>query len=473
MDIEIIRQRIGGAWVDGETHDDVLNPFAGGLVARAPRSTERDLDAALTAAYAAKDKMAAMPAYERANLLRRAAALIVERAEDIAMAMTLETGKALPDSRTEALRAVDTLLLYAEEATRIAGEHIPMDASAAGAGKIGMMLRFPVGVVSAITPFNGPVNLTIHKIGPGLGAGNAVVLKPSPKAPLSVFKLIQCFIDAGVPDGALNLLYGDDVGAGMVSDPRVDMITFTGSTKVGKLIRQAAGMKRVTLELGGVGPTIVHADADIAAAAKACGRNAVMMAGQSCISVQNVFVHRSVAEKFQELMIKEVAAVRFGDPLAAGTEVGTLIDEAAACRVEAMVNRAIEAGAKPLYQGEGRRGALLQPTILGDVKFGMEIVSEEIFGPAASVMVYDDLDPIFKAITNSPYGLQAGIYTNSLPTALEAFRRMRTGGVIINGTSRWRSDQMPYGGVKDSGVGREGARFSTWEMTEERLLVFA
>jgi len=426
----------------------------------------------LEAAVAAKSVMAAMPGYERAAILRRAADLIARRADTIALAMARETGKALSDATSETVRSADTLRLYAEEAVRIKGEHVPMDATSVGAGKIAMVLRFPVGVVSAITPFNAPVNVAAHKIGPGIAAGNAIVLKPSPKAPLAVHKVVEAFVDAGLPDGALNVLYGDAVAPGMVSDPRVDFVTFTGSTRVGKLIRAGSGMKRVALELGGVGPTIIHADADLDAAAKACGRNAMMLAGQSCVSVQNIFVHRAVVERFTELLVEEVRALRFGDPLAKDTDVGTLIDEPAACRVEAMIGRALDGGARLLHQSVGRKGALLGPTLLTQVHPGMDVVSEEIFGPAASVLIYDELEPVFASITNSRYGLQCGIYTRSLPVALDAIRRLRTGGVIVNGTSRWRSDQMPYGGVKDSGLGREGPKYSTAEMTEERFFVF-
>lgn len=465
-----IRMRIGKAWRDGESFQDIRDPYRGTLIAHAPVSSARDADDALEAARLAKDTMAAMPGHERAALLHRIADRVAERAENIARVMTIETGKALRDSRVEVQRASELLRMCAEEATRIQGEHVPMDGSAVGAGKLALVMRFPVGVVTAITPFNGPISLTAHKLGPALAAGNTLVLKPSPKAPLCVHHMIEAVIDAGVPDGAVNTLFGDGVGPQIVSDARVDFVSFTGSIPVGKRIRDTMGMKRVALELGGVGPTFVHRDADLPAAVKACARNAVALAGQSCISVQNVYVHQDIHEAFVEAIGREMDTLRFGDPLDLSTDVGTLIDEQAAQRVEGMLQKAVDAGARPL-RGWKRQGAQLSATILTHVNASMEVVRDEIFGPAMTIQPYADIEPLFKAISDSPYGLQCGIFTNSLDLAMATFRQVRTGGVIVNGTSRWRSDQMPYGGVKDSGIGREGPKFSIRDMTEERLLV--
>jgi acyl-CoA reductase-like NAD-dependent aldehyde dehydrogenase len=465
-----IRSRIGGAWRDGETFTDIRDPYRGVVVGQMPVSTERDGDDALAAAVIGSSAMAAMPGYERAALLRRAADETAGRAAAIGRVMARETGKALRDCQVEVERAADTLRLCAEEAVRIQGEHVPMDASVIGAGKIGLVMRFPVGVVAAITPFNGPVNLAAHKVGPALAAGNAVILKPSPKAPVSAHLFAEAVLAAGVPDGAVSTLFGDAVAPLVVSDPRVDFVSFTGSIGVGKIIRQSTGMKRVALELGGVGPTFVHHDADLATAAKACARNGMLLAGQSCVSVQNVFVHRSVHDAFLDLMHVEVQQIRFGDPMDPATEVGTLIDAEAARRVEGLVASAADAGAT-LVCGGPRSGAWLPATILTDVSPQMNVVSQEVFGPVVTVQPYDEIGPVFKAISDSPFGLQCGIFTNSLDLAISAFKSVRTGGVIVNGTSRWRSDQMPYGGVKDSGIGREGPRFAIRDMTDERLLV--
>jgi acyl-CoA reductase-like NAD-dependent aldehyde dehydrogenase len=468
--VETIRARIGDQWRDGDQFEDVRDPYRGNVVARAPASTAQDLNDALAAAHKARKVMAAMPGYERAALLRRAAEIVTARADDIGRAMALESGKALKDSLFEAQRSADLLLLCAEEAVRIQGEHVPMDASAIGAGKIGMVMRFPVGVVAAITPFNGPVSLAVHKLGPALAAGNSVVLKASPKAPLCVHKLVEAIIEAGPPPGAVNTVYGDAIAPQLVSDPRVDFVSFTGSIRVGKLIRSSIGMKRVALELGGVGPTFVHRDADIAAAARQCARNSVALAGQSCVSVQNVFAHKDIYDALVEAIAREMDSIRFGDPMDVKTEVGTLIDEQAAIRVEGMVRRAVDGGAT-LLRGGQRTGAQLNGTILTNVKPDMDVVCEEIFGPAMSIQRYEQIEPIFESISESPYGLQCGIFTNSLDLALKAIKTIRTGGVIVNGTSRWRSDQMPYGGVKDSGVGREGAKYAVHDMTEERFFV--
>ena len=462
---------IGGARRDGASMIDIHSPYSGQRVGQMPLSSRADCDDALAAAFSAKRVMADMPGYERSALLRRAADGVVVRATEIGLVMARESGKAMRDCVNEIKRSADTLRLCAEEAVRIQGEHVPMDGSAIGAGRLAMAMRFPVGVVVGITPFNGPVNLAAHKLGPALAAGNSIILKPSPKAPLSLSLFVECVIEAGAPDGAVNTLFGDEIAPQLIKDPRVDFVSFTGSIRVGKIIRDTVGMKRVALELGGVGPTIVHSDADVEAAAKACARNGMLLAGQSCVSVQNVFVEQKIYDTFSATLRKEVEAICFGDPMDAATEVGSLIDEQAAVRVEAMITRALDAGAKPLVRG-ARQGAFLRPSVLTQVDDRMDIVRDEVFGPAITVQSYNDHpESIFEAISASPYGLQCGIFTNSLDLAMKAIRSIRTGGVIVNGTSRWRSDQMPYGGVKDSGMGREGPKFSIREMTEERLFV--
>jgi acyl-CoA reductase-like NAD-dependent aldehyde dehydrogenase len=462
---------IGGAWRSASDSYEVRDPYRGTVVARAPRSSMDDLDDALDAAVNAKAKAAATPAYERAALLRRAATLLVERADRIAEIMTRETGKAIKDAKAEILRSQDTLTLSAEEAVRIEGEHIPLDATAMGAGKICFMLRFPVGVVAGITPFNAPVNLACHKIAPAIAAGNTLVLKAPPQSPGVIHELAQLFNDAGTPAGVLNVLYGETVGPALVRDPRVDFVTFTGSSRVGAEIKAASGLRRVTLELGGTGTTIVHEDAEIAEAAPICGRNAMRLAGQSCISVQTVYVHRSVYDRFVELVVAEVKKLKLGDPMDPATDVGTLIDERAAQRVEAWINDAASGGATILTGGK-RNGAQLEPTVLAGVDPNMKVVCEEVFGPVVGILPYDDIGEVFRAVSDSRFGLQTGIFTKSMEIAIRAVRSIRTGGVIINGTSTWRTDQLAYGGVKDSGIGREGPRYSIRDMTEERMVLF-
>jgi acyl-CoA reductase-like NAD-dependent aldehyde dehydrogenase len=463
--------RIGGEWRDGDEVVEIRDPYRGSVVGLMPISTDRDLDDAVRAARSGHEAMAAMPPYERATLLRRAGAEVKTRSETIGRVMAAESGKALGDCIGEVSRVSDLLELCAEEAVRIQGEQVPMDFSAVGAGKLAVVMRFPVGVVAGITPFNAPVNMAAQKVGPALAAGNSIILKPSPKAPISAHLFVEALVDAGVPAGAVNTLYGDSVSPGLVGHAGVDCVSFTGSIPVGKRIAGAVGLKRIALELGGVGPTFVSDDADLELAADGCGRNAMLLAGQSCVSVQNVFVKRSVYGEFVERVRAVVGELKFGDPIDATTDVGTLIDEDSARRVEAVVERAASAGATVLCGG-GRSGAQMQGTILTGVTADMDAVAAEIFGPVMTVQPYDDEEPLFQAISDSPYGLQCGIFTNSLDLALKAFRTVRTGGVIVNATSRWRSDQMPYGGVKESGIGREGPKYSIREMTDERLLVF-
>lgn len=462
---------IGGEWRPASETYEVRDPYRGEVVAHAPRSTLVELDAALRAAVGAKAKAAATPAYERAALLRRAGKLLVERTDRIADIMARETGKAIKDAKAEIVRSQDTLSLSAEEAVRIQGEHIPLDASAMGAGKICFMLRFPVGVVAGITPFNAPVNLACHKIAPAIAAGNTLVLKAPPQSPGVIHQLARIFVDAGTPAGVLNVLYGDRVGPELVRDPRVDFITFTGSTRVGAEIKAVSGLRRVALELGGNGATIVHADAQIAEAGAVCARNAMRLAGQSCISVQTVYVHYSVYDKFVELVVAEVNKLKLGDPLDATTDVGTLIDECAAHRVESWIVEAKRLGARVLTGGK-RHGAAIEPTVIADAKPTMKVVCDEVFGPVVSLMPYHDVDDVFSTISAGPFGLQTGIFTTSTELAIRAVRGLRTGGVIINGSSTWRTDQLAYGGVKDSGIGREGPRYSIRDMTEERIVLF-
>ena len=462
---------IGGEWRTASETYEVLDPYRGSVFEIAPRSTLAELNDALNAAVAAKAKIAAIPAYERAALLRRAGKLLVERADAIAEIMARETGKAVKDAKAEIVRSQDTMSLSAEEAVRIEGEHIPLDASAMGAGKICFMLRFPVGVVAGITPFNAPVNLACHKIAPSIAAGNALVLKAPPQSPGVIHELAKIFVDAGTPAGVLNVLYGDRVGPELVRDRRVDFITFTGSPRVGAEIKAASGLRRVALELGGNGTTIVHSDAKITEAAQVCARNSMRLAGQSCISVQTVYVHRSVYDKFVEMVAAEVSKLKLGDPLDPATDVGTLIDERAAQRVETWIAEAKAGGARVLTGGK-RHGAAIEPTVIADAKPAMKVVCDEVFGPVVSLLPYDDIEEVFRTVSEGRFGLQTGIFTASMELAIRAVRSLRTGGVILNGSSTWRTDQLAYGGVKDSGIGREGPRYSIRDMTEERMVLF-
>ena len=355
---------------------------------------------------------------------------------------------------------------------RIEGEHVPCRWNPHWAlASSPSCCASPSGSWPRLRPTTPPVNLICHKIGPAIAAGNVVVLKAPPQCPYLVHKLVECFVDAGCPAGFINVLYGDGIGPALVADPRVDFITFTGSDRVGARIKAASGLRRVTLELGGIGPTIIHNDADIETCVPITARNAMRIAGQSCVSVQNVFAHADVYDRVVEIVEKEVSGYRAGDPMEKGIDLGPMISEDAAKRVEAMVNEALARGARLLTGGK-RDGAIFEPTVLLDVDPEMGVVCQEVFGPVMTLRPYSDLGPVLKEISDSRLGLQGGIFTKSLEVAMHVARNMRVGGIIINGTSTWRTDQSAYGGVKDSGIGREGPKYAVREMTEQRLVVF-
>lgn len=472
IDIPIlVRELIGGSWRSHGPCFETIDPFRSAVTAHVPVSSAEDVTKALQAARLAASDIAATPARERAALLRRVADLVASRREDLAWTMTRETGKPISDSRREVDRCPETLLLCAEEAVRIRGEHVPMDATPIGAGKLAMLLRYPLGVIAAITPFNAPLNLACHKLGPALAAGDAVVLKPAPQASATVHRLVEIFQDAGTPPGWLNAVYGDEAGASLAASPLLDAISFTGSSRVGALIRQAAPLKPITLELGGNGFTIVHDDADIEKAAGLCATNGMRLAGQSCISVQNVCVARSVFERFTSLLVEGVARLRQGDPCDSATDLGPVISQDAAAAIKKKIDQAVGLGAE-LLLGGGVEGATVAPTVLRLTEPRGPTFDDEVFGPVVNVLAYDDLAEPEAWINAGPYGLQAGIFTGRIDIALRLARRLRVGGLILNGSSTWRSDQAPYGGVKASGSGREGAAYAIREMTEQRLLVF-
>ncbi|MEP9348586.1 aldehyde dehydrogenase family protein [Xanthobacter sp. KR7-225] len=469
-EVRRVRAVIGGAAVDGEETFRTIDPYRQTPVAEVTQAGGREVAAAVAAARAAAPQVAATPARARAAMLRRAAAAIEARGEALAQIMALETGKAIRDARREVARCPGTLDLCAEEAVRIEGAHIPMDASETGAGKLGVVLRFPLGVVAAITPYNAPLNLVCHKVGPALAAGNAVVLKPAPQASATVAALMEAFREADLPDGWLNTIYGDAAGRLLVEAPGIDAVSFTGSTAVGARIRAAVPLKPVVLELGGNGFTIVHHDADLDAAAGLCASNAMRLAGQSCISVQNVCIARPVFDRFAAQVRAQVARLKAGDPLDEDTDVGPVISASAAEAIAARVEAAAKAGAEILCGG-GRRGALVEPTVLRLGAAGGPTFDEEVFGPVMNLVAYDDLAEPVAWVNRGRYGLQAGVFTGSLAVGMQLARSLRVGGVILNGSSTWRSDQAPYGGVKDSGSGREGPRYAIRDMTEERFLV--
>ena len=461
-----------GEWIETGEWQDVASPYSGEPVARVARA---GADHARKALDAAERAMASpLPAHERAAILDRVAALLRDRHEDVARTISAEAGKPMKAARVEAERAVSTYTMAAVEARRLSGEVVPMDASVAGVGKIAYTMRLPIGIVGAITPFNFPLNLVAHKIAPALAAGCAVVLKPAGQTPLSALLLGELETEAGLPPGWLNVLVGPsaEIGDVIVEDERVKLITFTGSSGVGWKIRERAAKKRVNLELGNATPVVVESDADIEEAATKLAANAFSFAGQSCISVQRIYVQRDAYDDFVGRFVPKVEGLKVGDPGEEDTDVGPVIDEDARDRIVAWIEEAKAAGATVLTGGEVLDD-LLRPTVLADVTPEMKVSCQEVFGPLCTVSPYDSSEQAFELANGTEYGLQAGIFTGSVKTALAAAAALDFGGVTVNEAPTFRADQMPYGGVKESGNTKEGPHYAVREMTEERLVVLA
>jgi acyl-CoA reductase-like NAD-dependent aldehyde dehydrogenase len=413
-----------------------------------------------------------LPAHKRAEVLVRVAGLLGRRHDEVARLVSAEAGKPLKAARVEVRRAMSTYTMAAVEARKLAGEMVPMDASQAGAGKLAFTLRRPVGVVGAISPFNFPLNLVAHKLAPALAAGCAVVLKPASQTPLSALLLAELATEAGLPAGWLNVLVGpaSQIGDVLVADDGVRVLTFTGSADVGWKLRERAPRKRVLLELGNSTPAIVDASADLDAAASKLAANAFSFAGQSCISVQRIYVEASVHDAFLERFLPRVAELRVGDPADEETDVGPVIDEGARERILAWVAEARAGGARVLAGGDAK-GVLLEPTVIADAAPGSKVATEEVFGPVCTVDSVGSLDEAIARANSTRFGLQAGIFTGRLHAALEAAQRLEFGGVTVNEAPTFRADQMPYGGVKASGNTREGPAYAIRELTEDRLVV--
>jgi acyl-CoA reductase-like NAD-dependent aldehyde dehydrogenase len=466
------RLLLDGEWIETGEWQDVDSPYSGETVARVARAGAEHARNALDAAERAMSSP--LPAHERAAILDRVAALLKERQDDVARTISAEAGKPMKAARVEAERAVSTYTMAAVEARRLSGEVVPMDASAAGVGKVAYTMRVPVGIVGAITPFNFPLNLVAHKVAPALAAGCAVVLKPAGQTPLSALLLGELETEAGLPPGWLNVLVGPsaEIGDVIVEDERVKLITFTGSSGVGWKIRERAAKKRVNLELGNATPVVVEADADIEEAATKLAANAFSFAGQSCISVQRIYVKREAYDDFVSRFVPKVQALKVGDPGEEDTDVGPVIDEDARERIVSWVEEAKSAGAAVLTGGEVVDG-LLQPTVIADVTPDMKVSCQEVFGPLCTVSPYDSSEEAFELANGTEYGLQAGIFTANVKTALAAAAALDFGGITVNEAPTFRADQMPYGGVKESGNTKEGPHYAVREMTEERLVVLA
>lgn len=462
---------INGREAAGERVRTLCVPYDGEPFAQVHEAGAAQLNEALAAATRAARTMRAMPAAGRAAILRCAHALLEARRAEFARVISQESGKPVREARLEAGRAAETLLFASNEALRLAGEVVPMDAASAGAGRLAMTVREPLGVIAAITPFNFPLNLSMHKIGPALAAGNAVVHKPASATPVSGLMLARLFAEAGLPEGALNVVPGPGsvIGDQLVDDPRISMVTFTGSAEVGVAIRARAGLKRVTLELGNNSALVVHADADLDDCLGRAVPGAYAHSGQVCISVQRILVHEEIFAEFEARFTAAAAALRVGHPLDEETQVSSLISPAEAARVTGWMRAAREAGSR--VTGGGASGtATIAPAVLTDVPEHADVWMREAFGPLACLRPYRDLDEAVAVVNRSPYGLQAGMFTRDLGAAFRAAREVEVGGFLINDVPQFRVDQMPYGGVKMSGTGREGPRYAIEEMTETKLI---
>ncbi len=464
------------ALIDGEdvltdATSEVHSPYDGSLVGEVPACDQPEIDRAVAVALA-RHRSGALPAYERAEVLDQVAVLLDLRIDDFARLIATESAKPITTARGEAERAIDTLRFSAAQARTFTGETIPMDASAAGVGKLGYVMRVPIGVVAAISPFNFPLNLVCHKIAPAVAAGCPVVLKPASATPLTALAIVRLFEEAGLPPGWLNVVTAKGRLANhLVEHPDVAMVTFTGSPPVGWGIRAAVPHKRVGLELGNNAPVIIEPSADLELAASRIAVGGYSFAGQSCISVQRVYVHHEVHDELAELLSAKVADLVVGDPLDAATQVSALIDPGETDRVEQWIGDAVDSGASVLT-GAVRTGEdLLAPTVLDGITASMEVSRNEVFGPMVGLAAYRDLDQAIEWSNDTKYGLQAGIFTKELAVALEAVRRLDFGGVTVNEVPTFRADQMPYGGIRDSGNTREGPAFAVEELTERRMVV--
>jgi acyl-CoA reductase-like NAD-dependent aldehyde dehydrogenase len=468
-----MRMYIAGQWIEAQDTIEVLNPFDGSLVDTVPHAGPKEVDQALESATRGATIMAELPAYERYSILTKTAGLLRENQEDFARLISKESGKALWESRFEVVRAAETIELSAEEAKRIRGETIPLDAASGGQGKFGFTLRVPCGVVVAISPFNFPLNLLCHKVGPALAAGNAVIAKPPTDTPLSALRFTELLLEAGLPPEGIQCVTGPgaSVGEQLCADPRVRKISFTGSPSVGERICQVAGIKKVTMELGSNSPLIIMPDADLEQVARATAATGYALAGQVCISTQRVLVNDQIYEDFLDLLRPEVEAIVTGNPLEEQTQMGPMIREPDAIRVEAWINEALSSGAR-LITGGSRHGNLVSPTVVADVDAKQRISCDELFGPAVAVTRFNDIDQAIALANDSKYGLSAGIFTRNLDWAMKFIHEVHSGNLMVNWGPQWRVDLMPYGGLKQSGFGKEGPRYAVEEMTELKMVVF-
>jgi len=465
---------IGGQWrnAGGRFEIPVLDKFSGRVIAQMPEATPQDVDDAVAAAQAAFEAEPLAP-HQRFQILANASRLLQAEAKALAELLVLEVGKTIREARAEVNAAAAALLNAAEEAKRIDGETIPVDANPGSERRFAVVMHTPSGPVCAITPFNAPLNQAAHKVASAIAAGNPVVLKPSEQTPLTAWRLAQILTEAGLPTGHLGLLYGrgSAVGQRLLECRVFSRYTFTGSPATGRHILATVGIRPVALELGSNAPTIVFSDADLQLACSASISSGFAIAGQVCTSVQRLYVHQDVLESFTSLFVDAARKLRVGDPMDEATEVGPMLTDAAAERAEVVLASAVAAGARVLAGGQ-RKGRLFEPTVLVDADRPMAVVCQEIFAPIVSIIPFRDTDEVIREANDSEFGLQAGLFTRNIHTAFYVARRLRYGGVMVNDASRYRAPNQPYGGVKDSGIGREGPKYAIRELTDFKTVVF-
>lgn len=464
---------VGGKWRGSSQKIEIRNPYGGKPVAAVNLAQKEDVEDAIALAADAFKETKALAGYKKAAVLKDVAGGLEERREEIGKVISLESGKPIKDALAEVDRGICTFTLGSQEATRLGGEYLPLDVTNASEGRTGITRRFPIGPIAAITPFNFPLNLVAHKLSPAIASGNPVVLKPSSKTPITALILAEIIEKTDWPAGALSVLpCSREIGETLVTDQRFKMLSFTGSRAVGWAMKERAGpKKKVVLELGGNAGLMVHKDADIEFAANRAAMGAFSYAGQICISVQRIYIHEEVYDAFMDEFIGNVNAIRLGDPLDPETDVGPMIEKGAVERTKEWVEEGVKEGAGILTGGKPREDVFFEPTVMADAKKDSRICREEVFAPVVTVFKYRDIDEAFDEVDDSIYGLQAGVFTRDLGIAFKAFERLDVGGVIINDVPTFRVDSMPYGGVKESGFGREGVKYAVEEMTELKVMV--
>ena len=468
-----MKMLLGGNWIDKSEKIEVLNPYDNTIVDTVPYGTADDISKAIEIAQKGFEINRDLPIHKRISILKKTAEIMQSRYEELAITIASEGSKTITEARKEVGRAINTITISAEEARRINGETIPFDSAEGSENRVGYYYRFPIGIIAAITPFNDPLNLVAHKLGPAIAGGNSVVLKPATVTPLSALKLAECLLDAGLPGEILSVItgHGHEIGDALVSDERIRMVSFTGGVDAGKQVVAKAGLKKIGMELGSNSPVIVLDDCDLTKAVESCVSGSFWAVGQNCIGVQRVYIQESIFTKFKELFVKQTKAYKIGPQLDEETNMGPMITEKEAIRVIDWVDDAIQKGAN-LLTGGTRKGSLVQPTVFENMPKNAKLDCQEVFGPVVTLYSIKSLDEAIKKSNSADFGLHGAIFTNNLNHAFHAIKHMDVGGIIVNDSTDYRVDLMPFGGVKNSGLGREGIKFALQEMTEPKVVCF-